>query len=81
MDKLIECLRAGVVNVSFTKIDGSKRIMNCTLSMDLIPTDQQPKGEDDKLPLDEVAVIPVFDVDLQEWRSFRKDNVIEWAVV
>jgi hypothetical protein len=68
---LIDHLRKGVCVVSFTKVNGDKREMFCTLKEGTIPEDKQPSTDStysDK-------VIRAFDVKINEWRSFRVDNV------
>jgi hypothetical protein len=72
-------LHSTVVTVEFTKSDGSLRVMNCTLDLERMPK-QNSKGMGiDGLPRsprtsdDEVQV--AFDVDLQQWRSFRYDRL------
>lgn len=80
---LVAALKERIISVRFTKVDGSERTMNCTLDMALIPVDKLPKTETASVHNEEPesTVIRVFDVDLQEWRSFRKDNVLEWNIV
>jgi hypothetical protein len=67
-------LITGNVKVNFTKKDGTSRDMLCTLIN--IPSEKQPKAKD---PEDEVKytveALRVFDVEKQEWRSFRLDSV------
>ena len=65
-------LKEGVVDVEFEKSDGTIRNMKCTLIEDKIPTSKLPKGTG-KQESDDVQ--PVFDVEKQEWRSFRWDSV------
>lgn len=65
-------LRMGPVKVTFTKTDGSERVMNCTLQENVLPeiekkTVRQKKVSD--------STLPVFDLDKKEWRSFRYDSV------
>lgn len=60
--------------VTFTKQDGSERAMHCTLIEELIPTEKQPKTKTETGTPSGPAV-RVFDVDKQEWRSFRWDSV------
>lgn len=60
------------VRVKFTKADGTVREMVCTTSPFQIPEDKQPKGTRDTFTED---VQRVFDVEKQEWRSFRWDSV------
>lgn len=70
-EDLIDRLKQSVVNVVFTKADGSERLMNCTLKLENIPEDQHPKG----VIKSESDQIRVFDTDIQEWRSFNFSSV------
>jgi hypothetical protein len=63
-------LQSEKVEVTFVKKDGSERVMNCTLKD--IPEDKTPKGSGKKESDDSIAV---FDLDKNEWRSFRFDSV------
>ena len=71
---LTEALRGGVIGVEFTKIDGSKRIMSCTLDEEIIPTDALPKATGTPRAKS-TDVLAVFDIDVGEWRSFRWDSI------
>ena len=71
-DWLKGLLRETTVDITFTKKDGSERKMKCTLSENKIPSEKKPLGSG-KSKNDEV--LPVFDVEKQEWRSFRFDSV------
>lgn len=66
-DSNIESLR-----ITFTKSDGTEREMRCTLVESAIPSDKIPKNTDR-------VVVPatqrVFDLDKQEWRSFKWESV------
>lgn len=75
MSDILDELRRGVCRVVFTKKDGTERTMNCTLMKDSIPEDKVPTGGIKQLSED---VFRVFDVDINEWRSFRKDSVISF---
>lgn len=68
-------LSDGPVSVTFTKSDGSERIMLCTTCLEDIPTDKHPKEDTKRNYSDEVQ--RVFDLEKQEWRSFRWDSVTE----
>ena len=70
-EDLIDRLKQSVVNVVFTKVDGSERIMNCTLKLDNIPEDQHPKSA----VKSESDQIRVFDTDIDAWRSFNFSSV------
>jgi hypothetical protein len=70
-----ELLKHDVIEVEFTKRDGTNRVMKCTLKDDMIPTEHAPKGTSEvKANTD---VISVFDVDNQGWRSFSCDSIIK----
>jgi len=71
-DWLLGLLRSEVVDITFTKKDGSERILKCTLMESKIPTEKVPKGTE-KSKNDEV--VPVFDVENDGWRSFRWDSI------
>jgi len=72
-----ENLKSGV-RVTFTKKDGSERIMSCTLVEGRIPTDKQPKSENEgKNSSDLGSTVRVFDTEKHEWRSFRWESVIK----
>ena len=61
------------VLVTFTKKDGSERVMRCTLSESRIPAEFAPKSETTAKKNDEVQA--VYDVEANGWRSFRWDSV------
>ena len=69
---LLGLLRSEVVDITFTKKDGSERIMKCTLMESKIPSEKMPKGTE-KTKNDEV--LPVFDIENDGWRSFRWDSI------
>jgi hypothetical protein len=70
-EDLVDRLKQSVVNVIFTKADGSERTMNCTLKLENIPEDQRPKGAIKS----ESDQIRVFDTDIDAWRSFNFSSV------
>lgn len=63
-----------LVTVTFTKKDGTDRIMNCTRNLSTIPVEFHPKSE---IQIEESDNIRVFDLDLNAWRSFNYQNVKE----
>jgi hypothetical protein len=71
-DWLISLLRSGPVNVTFTKSDGTERLMTCSLREDLV---QQYERKTDKVKTVNESILPVFDIQKQEWRSFRWDSI------
>lgn len=75
-EELRECLSRGIVNVQFTKKDGTPRLMVCTRKTESIPEDKRPSGNSTRKVNDAVEV--VFDTEKNEWRSFRYDSITEW---
>jgi hypothetical protein len=82
-DWIKSLLQKSTITVTFTKADGTVRDMNCTLNWDFIPTSaikptpvdgivkesRKPRKEPDPHSL------RVFDLEKQEWRSFRFDRL------
>lgn len=66
-------LKDSVVTITFTKKDGDERVIKATLKEDLIPFDMIPKGTSTRKKSEESQ--SVFDVEKDEWRSFRWDSV------
>lgn len=74
---IVALLKESVQVVTFTKINGDKRIMTCTLMEEKIPPAQ--KGEaltQKKVREYNDAVCVVFDVKAKGFRSFRVANVV-----
>lgn len=59
--------------ITFTKKDGTVRDMRCTLSEGRIPSDKRPTTEGTAKTSG--SAVRVFDLEKQEWRSFRWDSV------
>lgn len=57
--------------ITFTKKDGTQRVMKCTRSPAQIPEDQHPKNNTN----DSETSLRVFDLDKNEWRSFIVENI------
>jgi len=70
-------LQHSVMNVKFTKTDGTVREMVCTLLESLAfyekKTDKQKPENND--------VLAVWDIEKHAWRSFRVDSIISADVV
>lgn len=67
-------LREREATITFTKKDGSQRIMRCTLNENKIPVEHRPKGESTRKENDNV--LAVFDTEKAGWRSFNVDSII-----
>ncbi|CAB4127398.1 WYL domain containing protein [uncultured Caudovirales phage] len=62
--------------ITFTKKDGTERVMRCTLNGGLIPSNKHPKEDSTSKPRTD-AVQVVYDLDADGWRSFSWDSIIE----
>lgn len=65
------------LRVTFTKTDGTERVINCTTNIAVIPQEKHPKGTGSSPE----STKRVFDIDKQEWRSFRWENVIKFTTL
>jgi hypothetical protein len=72
-------LHESEVEVTFTKKDGTKRLLRATLQQDKIPQENAPKGDNPWRTKSEEAQA-VYDLDNDGWRSFRWDSVIDYEV-
>jgi hypothetical protein len=73
-DWLGDKLKLMDAKVTFTKKDGTERVMKCTLREDII-TPHEKKTDRVKAHNDET--LAVWDLDKKEWRSFRYDSIKE----
>jgi hypothetical protein len=75
-------LEQNVIVVDFTKLNGDKRVMTCTLREDIKP----PATKKDPMSTKKVrevsdAVVSVWDVNAKGWRSFRYDRINSIEIV
>lgn len=80
-DSLLQDLRLHTCKIHFTKINGEKRQMICTLLPEKLPpqTNRSALEEAHKRPENQ-ETIAVFDLDKNAWRSFRVD-LVEYAEI
>jgi hypothetical protein len=72
-----EALKNGVVEITFNKLNGDKRVMTCTLNENIVP----PATKEDPLTQKKVRAVNeevqvVYDVEKEGWRSFRWDSLV-----
>jgi hypothetical protein len=75
---LRELIRENVVEVTFEKADGTDRTMLCTLMDYKIPEDMKSKNAGKKI---NPEVLPVFDLEKGEWRSFRYSSIKYFTII
>ena len=73
-NELIEMLKERIINVKFTKTDGSVRSMKCTLNEKIVPSYENKSGREKNINNN---IVVVWDTEKEDWRSFRYDSVIE----
>ena len=77
-ETLRKLMKYAIHTISFEKQDGSIRKMVCTTNLDCIPVEHHPRGSVNKL--DSGDVMRVYDLELEEWRSFRYSSILGWSV-
>lgn len=79
-------LKQGPVTVTFTKKDGTERVMECTTAPSLVPlVEEKVHITNTDNPIDFPApkkerkinegVMPVYDLESLAWKSFRWDSI------
>lgn len=68
MQDIVETLKTQVVEITFNKLDGTERVMNCTLQENVVPATTGKSRATDKN-------LVVFDVDKQGWRTIVADRI------
>lgn len=73
-------LKEGPILVTFTKSNGEERVMKCTLKEDVVPQ-YEKKTDREKVKNDKV--LSVWDLEKNEWRSFRLDSIksVQFGVI
>lgn len=70
--KLYDQLRNGIVEVVFTKADGTERILKGTLQDAYVPEDYHTT---ELHPVLDQVTMSVIDTEINEWRAFRLDKI------
>jgi hypothetical protein len=69
MTDIVNELSNRVVEITFDKLDGTERVMNCTLQESVVP---ETKGGTSKASESHLVV---FDVDKTAWRTIIVDRI------
>lgn len=70
-------LTAHPLTVTFTKVDGTQRVMKCTLEPTKLPPTVIKEGAKTRKETTSTKALRVFDLEKQEWRSFTIKNVTQ----
>lgn len=73
---IVEALQLGKVHLQFKKVNGELRNMFGTLNLEYIPEDRIPEEGKERKSNEEIVVL--FDLEVNDWRSFRTENLIEY---
>ena len=77
-------LTENVAEITFTKKDGTERLMKCTIKSDIVQ-ERDVVGVigkvEEKTRVVNTEVLPVWDIVKSAWRSFRVDSVKAIKVV
>ena len=69
-------LAFGPVTVTFTKKDGTERVMECTTNPTLVPAVEIVEGTEPKKERKvNEEIMPVYDLESKAWKSFRWDSI------
>jgi hypothetical protein len=71
-------LQTETVTVTFTKKDGTERVMNCTTNPDIVPKVEIKEGSKPRKQSE--TTMRVFDTDIKEWRSFTVKSIKHLSV-
>lgn len=76
--QIVEALHQGICEVTFTKADGTERVMKCTLSKSYLPerqmlTETETTGNPN--------LVAVWDTEAGGWRSFSIDRVKSFSKI
>ena len=70
-EMLVKNLKKMNAEVTFTKLNGDVRVIQCTLQESVVP-EKTTSGE---RKIANPDVLPVWDIEKSAWRSFRYDTI------
>lgn len=79
-EEIVQTLKSQCAQITFEKVNGELRIMNCTLREDMLPDqiDLEEHISEKRVNLETLAV---WDLDKKDWRSFRVDKVLDVEII
>jgi hypothetical protein len=80
---LKDILTVTKATITFTKVDGTERVMKCTPEANKLPPVVVKEDAKPRKQTDSTKALRVFDIEKQEWRSFNIKNIkkIEMSIV
>jgi len=61
--------------ITFTKVDGTERVMKCTLEPTKLPVVELKEDAKPRKVSESTKALRVFDLEKNEWRSFTIKNI------
>ena len=75
---LRDILKTDIITVTFTKKDGTERVMKCTTNTDVVPKVEVKEGAKPRKVSE--TTMRVFDTDIKEWRSFTIKSITQITI-
>jgi hypothetical protein len=63
------------MTITFTKVDGTERVMKCTLEASKLPVVELKEDAKPRKETVSTKALRVFDLDKNEWRAFTIKNI------
>lgn len=63
------------MTITFTKVDGTERVMKCTLEPSKLPVIELKEGAKPRKETISTKALRVFDLEKNEWRAFTIKNI------
>ena len=79
LNSLTEQLHNGIMEITFDKVDGTRRVMKCTLDQDYIKVHSEAKEQTENTRKPKDGVLVVFDTENNGWRSMRVESIISYC--
>ena len=71
----------GYLQVTFVKADGSLRKLRGTMNLELMPQEWRDRRYDHNNGRSYSTSTTIFDLDIEEWRSFRNNSIVEIRIL
>ena len=68
-------LASSEATITFTKLDGTERVMKCTLEPGKLPVVELKEGAKPRKETTSTKALRVFDLEKNEWRAFTIKNI------
>lgn len=77
MEHILELLKTETLSITFTKLDGTERVMKCTLAPSVLEEFFSNTEHKDEPRAEFDSGFNVFDLEKKQWRRIRWDSIIK----